>query len=110
MYCLEEHKSGLKDRQNDQHRERQMRKLTSVRGLEIIAQGARQFMAMGFEDSRGNPNCPFNQVSQAVETKLWMKGYTEARFKWFKPFEDRKRKFVRPVNTKPLVKKFGAKR
>lgn len=86
-----------------------MRKLTSTRGLEIIEQGRKQFMAMGFEDSAGNPNCPFNPIKQAVETKLWTKGYVEARSKWFRT-NDRKR-FVRPaVNTKPLFKKFGPKR
>ena len=67
-----------------------MRKLSNERGLEIIAQGARQFMAMGFEDSRGNPQCPFDLVKQAVENKLWTKGYCEARFKWFKPILARK--------------------
>jgi hypothetical protein len=56
--------------------------VSSKRGLEIINQGAQQFMAMGFEDSRGNPNCPFNPITQAIETKLWLTGYNEARFKW----------------------------
>ena len=86
-----------------------MRKLSNERGLDIIRQGAAQFMAMGFEDSRGTPNCPFDSIKQPVETKLWLKGYCEARFKWFKPILERKRfadkKFAKPFKPyKPRTK------
>lgn len=83
--------------------------VSSKRGLEIINQGAQQFMAMGFEDSRGNPNCPFNPITQAIETKLWLKGYNEARFKWTKQYARRERKpfSPRPVATVKLVQKYA---
>ena len=65
-------------------------------------------MACGYEDSRGNPNCPFDVTKQAVENKLWMKGYCEARFKWFKPILDRKRfaakKFAKPFQKPKMFK------
>jgi len=66
-----------------------MRKLTRQQGLDIISQGARQYMAMGFEDTRGTPTCPFKS-HQTVETKMWIKGYLEARFKWQKANPERK--------------------
>jgi hypothetical protein len=76
-----------------------VRKLSNQRGLEIVEQGRKQFMAM-FDESA----CPFKLGT--VEHKLWMKGYIEARVKWFKPFEDRKRfaKFVRKPFAKPFKK------
>ena len=84
-----------------------MRKLSNDRALAIIRQGAQQFMAMGYEDSRGTPICPYDPVKQQVENKLWIKGYLEARFRWFKPIEDKKRfaakKFGKPFQ-KPRPK------
>ena len=80
-----------------------MRKLSNVRGLEIIHQGAQQYMAMGFEDSRGTPNCPFNPITRQVETKLWVKGYLEARFKWEKT--QVRKKFTPRFTKRPFVKK-----
>ena len=61
-------------------------KVSSKRGLEIIEQGKKQFMA-GWEDF----NCPFDERRQPVERKLWLKGFHEAKIKWYKPMEDRKR-------------------
>jgi hypothetical protein len=85
-----------------------LRKFTNERGLEIIRQGAQQFMACGYEDSRGTPNCPFDPIKQAVENKLWMKGYLEARFKWFKPILARKnfaaKKFAKPFQKSKMFK------
>ena len=81
-----------------------MRKLSNERGLEIVLQGARQFMAMGYEDSNGTPRCPFDPTKQPVENKLWTKGYCEARFKWFKPIQDRAR-LAKKIVRKPFVKR-----
>ncbi len=65
-------------------------KVSSKRGLEIIEQGKKQFMA-GWEDY----NCPFDERRQPVERKLWLKGFHEAKIKWYKPMEDRKRAATR---------------
>ena len=61
-------------------------KVSGKRALEIIEQGRKQFQAI-FEDF----NCPFDERKKPVERKLWLKGWHEAKIKWFKPFEDRKR-------------------
>jgi hypothetical protein len=74
-----------------------MRRLSNERGQEIVEQGRKQFLAM-FEDSA----CPFKVGT--VENKLWTKGYVEARVKWFKPFEDRKR-FAKKFVKQPFVKR-----
>ena len=76
-----------------------MRRLSNERGLEIVEQGRKQFMAI-FEESA----CPYKVGTQDVERKLWLKGYTEARIKWFKPFEDRKR-FQKKFVKRPFVKR-----
>lgn len=85
--------------------------VSSKRGLEIIKQGAQQYMAMGFEDSRGNPNCPFDPQKQPIETKLWTKGYNESKFKWTKQFAKRERRPIgpRPAVTAKLVAKYTKK-
>lgn len=75
-----------------------MRKLSNQRGLEIVEQGRKQFMAM-FEENA----CPFKVGT--VEHKLWTKGYIEAKIKWFKPFEDRKRFAAKKFVKRPFVKK-----
>lgn len=75
-----------------------MRKLSSERGLEIIAQGAAQYRAI-FEESA----CPFKTGKQDVERKLWLKGFLDAKFKWEKPLADRKRRLQKPF-VKPFVK------
>jgi ribosome modulation factor len=67
-----------------------MRKVSSARGLEIIHQGAQQFMALWEEF-----NCPFDERKKPVERKLWFKGWHEAKIKWFKPIEARRR-FKKP--------------
>lgn len=74
-----------------------MRRLSSERARQIIHQGAAQFLAM-FEESA----CPFKVGT--VEHKLWTKGFVEARVKWFKPFEDRKRFAAKKFVTRPFVK------
>jgi hypothetical protein len=76
-----------------------MRKLSSVRGLEIIAQGAAQYRAI-FEESAN----PFKINVQDVERKLWLKGWLEAKFKWEKPLLDRKR-FAKKFTNRPFVKR-----
>jgi hypothetical protein len=81
-----------------------LRKLSNERGLEIIQQGKRQFMAMGYEDSNGTPRCPFDPTKQAVENKLWTKGYCEARFLWFKPIQEKAR-FAKKFPKRPFVKR-----
>lgn len=75
-----------------------MRRLSNERAREIIEQGRKQFMAM-FEESA----CPFKIGTQDVERKLWTKGFTEARVKWFKPFEMRAR-FAKKFVKRPFVK------
>jgi hypothetical protein len=76
-----------------------MRKLSSARGLEIIRQGAQQYMAI-FEESAN----PFKINVQDVERKLWLKGWLEAKFKWEKPLLDRKR-FAKKFTNRPFVKR-----
>jgi hypothetical protein len=76
-----------------------MRKLSSARGLEIIAQGAAQYRAI-FEESAN----PFKVGTQDVERKLWLKGWLEAKFKWEKPLLDRKR-FAKKFTNRPFVKR-----
>ncbi len=69
-------------------------RITKEREAELIAQGRQQFMAMGFEDYQGRPRCPHKSDGTWLKDKtvsLWMKGYLEARFAWFKPLNDRKR-------------------
>jgi len=61
-------------------------KVSGKRALEIIDQGRKQFQAM-FEDF----NCPYDERKRPVERKLWLKGWHEAKIKWFKPLEARKR-------------------
>jgi 1,4-alpha-glucan branching enzyme len=76
-----------------------VRKLTSARGLEIIEQGRKQYMAI-FEESAN----PFKVGTQDVERKLWLKGFLDAKFKWEKANARKKfvaAKFVR----RPFVKK-----
>jgi hypothetical protein len=76
-----------------------MRKLSSARGLEIIAQGFAQYRAMFEEGSN-----PFRLGAQDVERKLWLKGFLDAKFKWEKANARKKfvaAKFVR----RPFVKK-----
>ena len=75
-------------------------KLSSVRGMEIIEQGRKQYMAM-FEESAN----PFKIGTQEVERKLWAKGWHEAKFKWEKPFLDRKKFAARKFTKRPFVKK-----
>jgi hypothetical protein len=77
-----------------------MRKLTSARGLEIIEQGRKQYMAI-FEESAN----PFKVGPQDVERKLWLKGWLEAKFKWEKPLLDRKKFAARKFVKRPFVKK-----
>jgi hypothetical protein len=77
-----------------------MRKLSSERGLEIIAQGAAQYRAM-FEESSN----PFRLGIQDVERKLWLKGWLDARFKWEKPLLDRKKFAARKFVKHPFVKR-----
>jgi ribosome modulation factor len=75
--------------------------------MEIIHQGAQQFMAM-WEDF----NCPFNERKQPVERKLWLKGWHEAKIKWFKTFERARKPFRRPneqqANNRRMPKKAKA--
>ena len=52
-----------------------------------------------FEESA----CPFKVGT--VEHKLWTKGFVEARVKWFKPFEDRKRFAAKKFVKRPFVKR-----
>jgi hypothetical protein len=75
-----------------------MRKLSSARGLEIIRQGAAEYMAI-FEQSAN----PFK--AGTVENKLWDKGWLEAKFKWEKPFLDRKKFAARKFVKRPFVKR-----
>ena len=74
-----------------------MRKLSNERGVEIVEQGRKQFLAM-FEESA----CPFKVGT--VEHKLWTKGYSEARVKWFAA-NDRKKVVKRPFVKRPFVKR-----
>jgi hypothetical protein len=76
-----------------------MRKLSNVRGLEIIHQGALQYLAI-FEESAN----PFKVGTQDVERKLWLKGFLEARFKWEKANPVRG-KFAPRFTKRPFVKK-----
>ncbi len=68
--------------------------------MEIIEQGAAQYRAM-FEEWAN----PFKVGTQEVERKLWLKGYLEAKFKWEKPFLDRKKFAARKFVKRPFVKK-----
>lgn len=77
-----------------------MRKLSSARGLEIIEQGRKQYMAV-FEESAN----PFKVGMQDVERKLWLKGFLDAKFKWEKPFLDRRKFAARKFTKRPFVKK-----
>jgi len=63
-------------------------------------------MVMGYEDSKGTPQCPY-PMTQPVETKLWTKGYVEARFKW-KMTNDRPKfvkKFAKPFQKPKMFTK-----
>jgi len=62
-------------------------RLTRKRGLEIVEQGKKQFMAM-WEFS----NCPFKE-GQDAERRLWIQGWREAEIKWNRQFE--RKRFVR---------------
>jgi len=64
-----------------------MRKLSNERGAEIVEQGRRQFMAMFDEFA-----CPYDEKNHEVERKLWFRGYTEAKLKWFQPIDEKKRR------------------
>ena len=66
-------------------------KVSGKRALEIIDQGRKQFQAM-FEDF----NCPFDERKRPVERKLWLKGWHEAKIKWFQKFERPKKPFRKP--------------
>ena len=73
-----------------------MRKLSNERGVEIVEQGRKQFLAM-FEESA----CPVKVGT--VEHKLWTKGYTEARVEWFR--KNSPRKPFKKVVKRPFVKR-----
>jgi len=66
-------------------------KVSGKRALEIIDQGKKQFQAM-FEDF----NCPYDERKRSVERKLWLKGWHEAKTKWFQKFERPKKPFRKP--------------
>ena len=78
-----------------------MRKLTEQDKQNILAQGKRQFMAGGYENSQGTPQCPYKSdgthLGDAI-IKLWLRGYTEARFIW-------QRSEKKPFSRKPFVKR-----
>ena len=76
-------------------RNKRMRKLSSARGLEIIEQGRKQYMAI-FEESSN----PFKVGRQDVERKLWLKGWLEAKFKWERPLQDRKKFAAKKFNNR----------
>jgi hypothetical protein len=66
---------------------RTTRKLSVERHKQIVNQGKAQFMAMGYEDSRGKLQCPYKPDGTHlgdVIVKLWMKGYAKARVDWFR--------------------------
>ena len=77
-----------------------MRKLSSARGLEIIAQGEAQYRAI-FEESSN----PFKAGTQDVERKLWLKGWLSAKSKWEKPLLDRKKFAARKFVKRPFIKR-----